>query len=80
MPSLFVGFCIHFLKLIVIYILFVIYVREDNGSMQCIGYGYTACMDYMDPDVRCPQKAVKLNHSLTPIVYIKYIPGITYST
>ena len=24
-----------------------------------------ACMDYMDPDVRCPQKAIKLNHSLT---------------
>ena len=22
-------------------------------------------MDYMDPDVRCPRKAVKLNHSLT---------------
>ena len=24
-----------------------------------------ACMDYMDPDVPCLQKAVKLNHSLT---------------
>ena len=22
-------------------------------------------MNYMDPDVRCPQKAVKLAHSLT---------------
>ena len=24
-----------------------------------------AYMDYMDPDVRCPQQAVKLNDSLT---------------
>ena len=23
------------------------------------------CVDYMDPDVRCPKKAIKLNHSLT---------------
>ena len=22
------------------------------------------CMDYMDPDVHCPQKAAKLTHSL----------------
>ena len=26
---------------------------------------HTAYMDYMDPDVRSPQKAVKLYHSLT---------------
>ena len=26
-----------------------------------------ACMDYMDLDVRRPQKAIKLNHSLTVI-------------
>ena len=25
----------------------------------------TACMDYMDPDVRCPKTAVKVNHPLT---------------
>ena len=25
-----------------------------------------AYMDYMDTDVRCPKKAIKLNHSLTP--------------
>ena len=31
----------------------VIYVSE---WFQCIGYDYTACMDYMDPDVRCTQK------------------------
>ena len=30
----------------------------------CIGYDYTACMDYMDPSVCCPKKAVKLNQSL----------------
>ena len=28
-------------------------------------YDNMACMDYMDPDVRCPKKAVKLNNSLT---------------
>ena len=28
-----------------------------------IGYDYMACMDYMDTDVHCPKKAVKLNHS-----------------
>ena len=33
----------------------VIYVREDNDS-NVIGYDYMACMDYMDPDVRCPPK------------------------
>ena len=30
-----------------------------------LGYDYTAYMDYMDPDVRCPQNAVEFNHSLT---------------
>ena len=30
-----------------------------------IGYDYTAFVDYMDPDVRCPKTAVKLNHPLT---------------
>ena len=28
-------------------------------------YDYVAYMDYMDLDVRCPRKAIKLNHSLT---------------
>ena len=23
---------------------------------QCVGYDYTAYMDYMDPDILCPQK------------------------
>ena len=45
-----------FVKLIVACILGVIYVREDND--ECISYDYRACMDYMDPDVRCPKKAV----------------------
>ena len=34
----------------------------DNLVTQ--GYDYTACIDYMDPDVCCHKKAVKLNHSL----------------
>ena len=43
--------------------LYVIYVREDNGSS--IGHDYMALMDHMDIDVPCPRKAVKLNYSLT---------------
>ena len=35
----------------------VIDVRE---RFQCIGYDYTACMNYMDPMSAVPQKAVKL--------------------
>ena len=27
-----------------------------DNMFQCIGYDYTTCMDYMDPDVHCPQK------------------------
>ena len=27
-----------------------------------------AYMDFMDPDARCPQKAVKLNHLLTHLL------------
>ena len=42
----------------------VIYVRE---WFQYVGYDCTACMDYMDPNVRCPQMAVKLARSLTPL-------------
>ena len=34
---------------------------------QCVGYDYMAYMDDMDPNIRCPKKAVKLNHSLSPI-------------
>ena len=29
-------------------------------------------MDYMDPDVHCPKKAVKLNHSLTYLAVMDY--------
>ena len=50
-------------KLIVACILCVIYVREDNDS---IGYDYTACMDYMDPDIRCPKKLLNLITHLIP--------------
>ena len=32
-------------------------------NISCIGYEYLACMDYMDLDGCCPQKAFKLNHS-----------------
>ena len=29
---------------------------------------FAACyMDYMDPDVRCPIKAAKINHSIMPV-------------
>ena len=38
------------------------------GKIRCIGYDYMACMDYMDPTVRYPQKAIKLNHSLTGLL------------
>ena len=51
-----------FLKLIWACRLCVIYMREDTDS-ECIGYDYTAFMDYMDLVV--PRKAVKSNHSLT---------------
>ena len=37
--------------------------------MTSIGYDYTACMDYMDPDVRSPQKGIKLSHLLIQILY-----------
>ena len=32
-----------------------------------LGYDYMASMDYMDPDVRCPQKRLLniITHSLT---------------
>ena len=33
---------------------------------------YRTCMHYIDTDVRCPQKAVKLNHSLTPDSHTAY--------
>ena len=60
MPSLFCGFL--FPELIVTYILWVIYVREDNYSN--IDYDDTAYMDYMDLIVR--ERPLNLNtHSLT---------------
>ena len=31
-------------------------------------YDYMACIDYMNSNVRCPLKAVKLNHSLIPLL------------
>ena len=31
----------------------------------CLKYDYMAYMGYMEHDVHCPKKAVKLNHSLT---------------
>ena len=41
------------------------YAFLNSDHLQCIGYDDTTCMDYMDPNVRCPQKAIKLKHSLT---------------
>ena len=32
--------------------------------IQCIGYDYTACIDYMDPMPSVIKKATKLNHLL----------------
>ena len=41
-------------------------------SLFCVSFliffSYMACMDYMDPDARCPKKAIKLNHSLTHLL------------
>ena len=33
-------------------------------------HDYTACMDYIDTNVRCPKKAVKLNHSFNHWAWI----------
>ena len=44
------------------------YLSESRWWFQCVDYNYTACIDYMDPDVRCPKK-VKLNHPLTHSPY-----------
>ena len=41
----------------------VCYLCEGKYWFQCIGYDYTAYMDYMDLAV--PKKVVKFNHSLT---------------
>ena len=32
------------------------------------------CMDYIDPNVHCPKKAVKLNHSLIHFFKICILP------
>ena len=47
------------------YLYIVCYLCEGRWWFQCVGYDYMACMDYMDPDVHCPQKALNFNHSLT---------------
>ena len=35
------------------------YLCEERWLFLCISYDYTAYMDYMDPDVLCPQKGRK---------------------
>ena len=35
-------------------------------------------MDYMDPDVRCPKKAIKINHSLTRSLVFQYYQNTGY--
>ena len=52
-----------FLNLILTRRLCVICVRKDKDS-KCIGYDYTAYINYMDLAVRCPRMAVRFNHSL----------------
>ena len=42
----------------------VCYLYEGRWLFQCIGSNYMTFMDYMDPDVHCPKKVVKLNHSI----------------
>ena len=40
-------------------------VSDDWSTLHLhLGYHYTAYMDYIDLDVRCPRKAVNLNYSL----------------
>ena len=57
-PSLFsfIVLTVFFLRLIITCRLWVIYEREDNYSNVYVTYDYTAYMDYMDPNVLCPQK------------------------
>ena len=45
-----------------------------------IGHDYTAYMDYMDLDMSCPRKAIKLNHSLTEGLEILYLTVWLYFT
>ena len=45
------------------------------SCFQCTGYDYMAYMDYMDPNICCPKKAVKLNHSLTHCI-LKFWPNL----
>ena len=40
---------------------------------QCIGYDYVACMDYMDPDICCPQKILTHWGRVTHICVSKII-------
>ena len=45
-----------------------------------IGYDYTACVGHMDSAVHCPQKAVKLNNSLTPSSLVFHIMSSVLAT
>ena len=36
------------------------------------------CMNYMDPDVLCPKKAVKLTHSLTHTLMHPHTHSLTH--
>ena len=37
------------------------YLCEGREWFKRTGYDYTACMDYMDSNVRCPKKAINFN-------------------
>ena len=58
------------------------YLCEGRWSFQCIGYDYTAYMDYMDLTVRCPRKAVGLIHSLAhpPLLTIRHSADFAFNT
>ena len=46
-------------------LLILCYLYEGRKWFQCIGYDYTAYIDYTDLAVCCPQKGYKFNHSHT---------------
>ena len=50
-----------------LFLYIVCYLCEGRLWFQCIGYDYTACLDYMDPDAHYPPKILLnlITHPLT---------------
>ena len=65
---------------IVIVIIFIISAAAAAASSSsdnpCRSLLTRFCMDSMDPDVHCPQKAIKLNHSLSLTFQRETVPRI----